>query len=170
MSTPTETDERTFAFIVGHPDGTYRRVFQSVPPITNDPYGAASNRARVLVYESAESEGFTPVFVHGDGEQYDRSTPRAERCAGCGAYSGHSPECPEASEAYLATQTLRYFRAYNEQEEKWHKRAQRTSALLRRYRQDVEFWQGKFNAVRHENNKLRAQLRAHAAENKPSDP
>lgn len=64
--------------------------------------------------------------------------------------NGHSIDCPKVPDIERAE---RYKGLYNGALASLH----RQSKVFTRYREQITFWQGKFNMVAHENNKLRRQ-------------
>lgn len=87
------------------------------------------------------------------------------KCAACGAYHGHSFECPEITLDEAKKQLLVYHSQWLEAQNKYSKKRAGWIGQL-------QFWQGKFHALRHENNKLRAALKRAipAAVEPPSPP
>ena len=76
------------------------------------------------------------------------------RCRECRHYEehGHSFECSIGQ----ASRTLEEWKKFALS---WWGMAQRTTLVVNRLRREIVFWQGKFHAVRTENNALRRRLR-----------
>lgn len=76
--------------------------------------------------------------------------PKAERqkCEKCGACSGHAVDCPDLTLELARVMILESWTAANSNLRNAHEET-------RRMRRQVCFWQGKFHAVKHENNQLR---------------
>ena len=77
------------------------------------------------------------------------------KCAKCLAYNGHSPKCPlidfETSKKMLAE----YYDVWLEMETKHRKYADGLYDRIKKAKKEAEFWKGKFNTVKIENNSLR---------------
>lgn len=73
----------------------------------------------------------------------------SERCPAkeCGALRGHHPLCPLAPAEYKARQTDHLYR----EAQRWRERYEHQREL-------TNVWHGRYEVLRHENNKLRRKL------------
>lgn len=72
-------------------------------------------------------------------------------CKECHAYGGHSPLCGNQTLEDAKRNAKQYYEA-------WLRNEYRDSNSSGRLRKKLIFWQGKFNMVKQENNKLRRKL------------
>ena len=83
----------------------------------------------------------------------------SNQCKECKAYNGHAPNCSLMSEEYARSELKRYAKAYSELAGEYYKlyqqRGEHYNAGMRRLREEIERWKGKFLIVKHENNQLR---------------
>ena len=77
------------------------------------------------------------------------------KCKECGAYKGHSPRCSKISKKEAIKQLNQYYELYLKYEGLWGNRESRIQKKLNKYRNEMEFWKGKYWTIKQENNKLR---------------
>lgn len=85
-------------------------------------------------------------FMTGD------AAAESTRCPRCRAYGGsHAIDCPVMPPEYARSELTGYHKA-------WLESQQNANDLRTRLSYQVTFWQGKFMAVKHENNQLRKKI------------
>lgn len=73
------------------------------------------------------------------------------RCNECHHFDNHSPLCENQTLVDAKKNAKHYYLA-------WLHQVDRSRRPQARYLKQIVFWQGKFNTVKHENNKLRKKL------------
>ena len=80
-------------------------------------------------------------------------------CPKCGAYNGeHSPRCPLIDFESAKKQLEQYYQLWLDREKIKYEYMNRYSGWVRKAMKEAEFWKGKFNTVKIENNTLRKKV------------
>ena len=79
-------------------------------------------------------------------------------CQECGAYHDHSPLCSKNTPEEIKKFLMVYFSEYQRWAVKDQTAQSRCQTRVSEARKEREFWKGKFNEVKHENNELRKQI------------
>ena len=79
-------------------------------------------------------------------------------CPKCLAYSGHHPECPLIDFVTAKKMLSEYYKTWLEMETKHRKYADGLYNRIKKAKNEAEFWKGKFNTVKIENNSMRRKL------------
>lgn len=80
------------------------------------------------------------------------------KCENCGAYKGHSPFCKNQTMDDLRENLKLYYDAWEKIRNKDDVWRQEYIEQVRKSRKEAEFWKGKFNTLKLENNALRKNL------------
>lgn len=81
-----------------------------------------------------------------------------ELCKECGAYDGHAPECSLIDFITAKKMLKQYYRTWLEMELKHRKYSDRLYESIKKAKKEAEFWKGKFNTVKIENNSIRKKI------------
>lgn len=80
------------------------------------------------------------------------------KCPKCLAYQGHHPECPLIDFETAKKMLSEYYKTWLDMEMKHRKYADDLYERIKKGKKESEFWKGKFNTVKIENNALRRKL------------
>jgi hypothetical protein len=83
-------------------------------------------------------------------------------CPKCLAYHGHHPECTVIDFETAKKMLSEYYRTWLEMETKHRKYADGLYNRIKKAKKEAEFWKGKFNTVKIENNSMRKKLFANS--------
>jgi hypothetical protein len=82
----------------------------------------------------------------------------SDKCEKCLAYIGHHPECPNMDLQTAKKMVVEYYHAWLEQENKIRQAYKDAEKRVQRAKKEQQFWKGKYNEVKIENNALRRKL------------
>ena len=89
------------------------------------------------------------------------------KCPECGALAGHHPLCQQVDGDTAKSDLKRYYLLWLDTENKHLASAAESENKVRRFKEQVTLWQGKYQIVKQENNALRRKCNAMKEKGQP---